>query len=1024
MQLKPRTAGWAAALVVALFLAGILGFWAFDYNQRRTLASSHTAERAIAAGYALTRQIHSVFSDLAYLSQQQRLIGFQSGEKEDRAALENSWRLYLDRHPYLEQIRYVDHLGQERVRVERRNGDSIAVPDAQLQDKSRRYYILDAMALAPGQIYLSPLDLNVEQGVLERPYRAMMRFILRLAPPHPNARSGMLVLNVDADYLLHPLIQSSSSTMEVLLADVDGRLLLDDSGKPYWRQGQEVPTAQLSASLLERAPQQELYTQMLGDALATRLRVAPRNSSELTPVAGMPVYAPYMPWSVIARTKVPLLPLHQSLLQLTWSALLMLTLLALCVLLVRRSLQLERSLDLTDEYRQQAQDRADENAAMVAQLGEGILLFDDEQWLTRVNDAARRMLAARGAMLDGRVGAQQLLPELCRFGNLQAGGGELLLDTEPPRLLKAQASHLMLGSRLHHLVVLSEYGQVDNDNRQMFQLVQALDASDEMIMLLRSAHDVEFVNRATRHALGLDCRAGKCTDLGTIGFRFDEELDELMARLGHDGATLEGSGVLERDGRTQVMHYQLSRISHCCGELYYLMQVRDVTQHVDSVRQLQQMGEQDMLRVLSSRVQLAREFEDWMQRYTSLALLVLDIDRLRMINNSLGYRAGDSAIRQFSRRLTDAAPEALVARLSADSFVLVCEGSEAGVDALIDEVRQAMAVPMELGGELIKVSFSVGVAYWPEHAAQFEPLLQAAQVALNNVYGMRGQVAVFEPSLAQSSRELLALEEYLKQSIEEERFELYFQPLVDAASGRIEQFEALMRLRDNQGQPISPDRFIPVLEESGWILMIEPWLLRSAISAAATLARRIEGGACVAINVCGQELIEPGFIERLVSILTEYRCEPSWISLEVTERQFLEHPEAIIKVLRALRELGVRVAVDDFGTGYSSLAYIKRLPVEHLKIDREFIRELPNSVSDEAIVRSVGRMADGLGMRVIAEGVETEEQARWLHEQGITLYQGYLFARPAPLETWLSDDALTQALKPLRHGVLRRLKSG
>lgn len=261
MQLKPRAAGWAAVMVVALFLAGTLGFWAFDYNQRRALAGSHTSERAIAAGYALTRQIHSVFSDLAYLSQQQRLVRFRPEFREDRVALENSWQLYLERHPYLEQIRYLDSLGREQVRVERRGGEVVAIAEPQLQDKAKRYYFLDAMALAPGQIYLSPLDLNVEYGVLDRPYRAMMRFILRLAPVMPEARSGMLVLNVNADYLLQPLIEDVDASTQVLLADADGRLLLDDSGLPYWRQGQQVPISQLSSSLLYRFPNQELYTQ-------------------------------------------------------------------------------------------------------------------------------------------------------------------------------------------------------------------------------------------------------------------------------------------------------------------------------------------------------------------------------------------------------------------------------------------------------------------------------------------------------------------------------------------------------------------------------------------------------------------------------------------------------------------------------------------------------------------------------------------------------------------------------------------
>lgn len=284
MQLKPRAAGWAVIMVIVLFLGGVLGFWAFDYSQRRTLASSRTAESAIAAGFALTRQLYSVFSDLAYLSQQPDLIRFRLGLVDDRSLVEASWGRYLDKHPYLEQIRYLDSTGLEQLRVERGDGGPVVIPVTELQDKSSRYYFLDALELAPGQIYLSPIDLNVEHGAYELPLRPMMRFVLRTSASPSGENPGFLVLNVDADYLLHPLIRiPESGAMQLLLADADGRLLLDESGQPYWRKGEILPTTQLATGLLYDLPQQELYTQVRGNQFITRLRVSPRNSSMVHP---------------------------------------------------------------------------------------------------------------------------------------------------------------------------------------------------------------------------------------------------------------------------------------------------------------------------------------------------------------------------------------------------------------------------------------------------------------------------------------------------------------------------------------------------------------------------------------------------------------------------------------------------------------------------------------------------------------------------------------------------------------------
>lgn len=1011
MQLKSGTAVWAAVLVAALFISGVVALWALDYSQRRDLAVSRAHERALSASYALSRQINSVLLDLTYLAQGEAFLHLRQGATGYRRELQEHWENYLSEHQYLQQIRYLNNNGQERVRVQRNAEGIEAIAEESLQDKSGRYYFIDAIGLVPGQIYLSEIDLNIEHGVIEVPFRPMFRLALRLSAAGGGTSDGLLILNVDAEYLLSPLMPEARRRSELVLADSDGRSIIDREGNTFWDLGQRLPVTQLSTPFLEGMEGAESYTDISDGQVVTGIKLSSLLQTRQSELFLQPLVAPTMPWYILVKYPLPLLPASHSRLQVFLSALTVLALMALCYLLTRRSFQLEKALRQSQTLKRCYQDQAAENQSMIAQLGEGVLLFDHDQQLIRVNEPARRMLALRSEVELGYT-AQRLLPEVCRYGHLKAGVGELLIESNPPVLLQASVSHLVVGSEPRHMVVLSELGRIQGGERSAGLLHSVLDVAEARFLLVDASLRVEYVNNSARRLF-----ATQGTLLGArlddLGLCQPEALRETLSGLKRDGLCAEVRVEVKEEGQVRPVNLMASRLGSFKGADYYLLRLIDITDDIETGDDPGDIDKGDMLGVMPNRVELARAFEAKARDSRSLALMIMDIDRLRMINNSLGYRAGDRVIRYFSRKLNDAASGSLVSRLSADSFVVVCDGDEDAVLKLLEEVRSRMAAPIQLGSQNVKVTFSVGVAYWPNHAAKFDMLLQAAMVALNTTKGMRGQVSVFEPSFAESDRRLLALEEYLKRSIEEERFELYYQPVVNAKTGSIEQFEALLRLRDEEGNPLSPDSFVPLLEESGWILLLEPWLLRKAANAAAILARRMPGGAAVAVNICGSELLEAGFVERVVRILNDAKCEPNWITLEVTERQFMEQPQKVIEVLQALREMGIRVAVDDFGTGYSSLTYIKRLPVEHLKIDREFIRGLPGSVQDDAIVRSVSRMADGLGMSIIAEGVETEEQMQWLYKHKIYLYQGFRFARPAPLETWLSPAAIREVLGPL-----------
>jgi diguanylate cyclase (GGDEF)-like protein len=381
------------------------------------------------------------------------------------------------------------------------------------------------------------------------------------------------------------------------------------------------------------------------------------------------------------------------------------------------------------------------------------------------------------------------------------------------------------------------------------------------------------------------------------------------------------------------------------------------------------------------------------------AVLVVDLDRFKAINDSLGHIAGDELLQEVARRLSGLLrKEDSLARLGGDEFVLLIHEVSGPADAeqVARKVLTQVALPFQLAGLDVHVSPSVGISLCPDDGDDSETLLQHADAAMYHAKKKgRNTFQFFAPAMNAFARERLELESGLRTALAQREFELHYQPKVDVATGRIESAEALIRWRHPKRGLIPPGGFIPLAEETGFIVQLGEWVLYEACRQAR--AWQDEGlHLRMAVNLSARQFRQDSLIETVRGALTAARLEPRYLELELTESAVMQDAESSVQIMRRLSDAGLRISVDDFGTGYSSLSYLRRLPLDKLKIDRSFIREIVTSRDDAEIVRAIVTLAHSLHLKVIAEGVETAEQLTFLRALGCDQYQGFYCSPPLP----------------------------
>jgi diguanylate cyclase (GGDEF)-like protein/PAS domain S-box-containing protein len=428
---------------------------------------------------------------------------------------------------------------------------------------------------------------------------------------------------------------------------------------------------------------------------------------------------------------------------------------------------------------------------------------------------------------------------------------------------------------------------------------------------------------------------------------------------------------------------------------------RDITERLQARDRIETLSSTDALtglpnrRLLSDRCDVA--LATFKRDAMPFALLFLNLDRFNHINETLGRSFGDHVLLDVAERIKSCLRQIdTVARLGGDEFVILAnQADDRGAERTAWRVLNALKRPFSQGDLSFTVTASIGIALCPGDGSSLDELLRRGESAMREVKlagraGFRFHHTRPDRDDGQS-RSRMRLDHAMRMALSQERFRLHYQPQVDVRDGRVVGAEALIRWRDPELGEISPAEFIPVAEESGFIIAIGDWVLRHAVAQAAAWVER--GRAIpISVNVSALQFQQPGFVDGVARVLREAQLDPQWLELELTESILIQDAQDAMCRLEALAGLGVKLAIDDFGTGYSSLAYLKRFPIGRLKIDQSFVSGLPGQPSDVAIVQAIIHMGQALRLETVAEGVETESQRKFLQDAGCDVFQGYLYA--------------------------------
>jgi diguanylate cyclase (GGDEF)-like protein len=481
-----------------------------------------------------------------------------------------------------------------------------------------------------------------------------------------------------------------------------------------------------------------------------------------------------------------------------------------------------------------------------------------------------------------------------------------------------------------------------------------------------------------------------------VGTKSDRAIDERLKALGELPAAETSSWIDELvDGRFIC----ITRQPMDGGG--WVATHRDVTDQRRSEATMAHMAHHDALTDLPNRVQLRDHIEknlSYVKRGETLAVLGLDLDHFKTINDTLGHPIGDALLCAVSERLRECVRDTdLVARTGGDEFSIVQVGVEqpGGASNLAQRLVAAISAPFDLGEHHVVIGTSVGIAVAPGDGVESDQLLKNADLALYRAKtDGRGIFRFFEAEMDAKIQARRRLELDLRKAVSAGEFELFYQPIVNLENNRIGTFEALLRWNHPTRGRVSPDQFIPLAEETGLIVPIGEWVIRQACSQAATWPASIR----LAVNLSAAQFRSKDLVSTVVSALTAAGLAPNRLELEITETVLLLNNDATLAILHQLRRLGIRISMDDFGTGYSSLSYLRSFPFDKIKIDQSFVRGLAEKPESIAIIRAVVGLGTSLGITTTAEGIETQEQLDLMRAEGCNEVQGFYYSKPRPAD--------------------------
>ena len=1007
--------------VVSLIAVGALSSWTIGRLQLH-----QEAQELVSREHAQVLSMSARFE--GYLQGAVNILESLSGEARFSAALAESHpeplvtpmlREIITRHPQFHQVRWLDESGREQVRLQRFGREVLSLPDGELQDKSSRYYFSETIQLLRGQVYFSDIDLNMENGRVEQPFRPMVRLAIRVFDNNGVGR-GIVVINQQIDPLqINPDTPETVSTGLVL--NTSGDYLRGFSSEQEWgfmfdqpqRLGQSYPDAwetiwMQNDGLLERDNLWTWSTVALANAAnAPRVKLVRFVSAETLTA---------MQWQIC-----------RSILMVSTPVTLLLCLLAMALLHSRHHhRQTSARLEISERLRQMTSDLLKVRARaqnLVESSINGILIVDNHGVIVLANPALNSMFGYHEGELVGQQ-VEVLIPEHGRKAHQRMRHDYL---QQPSRLSIVNDRHVYGRHKQGHKIPLEiSLSPVDMDGelevsatvmdisqrlhseKELRNFARAFQDSGEAMVITDTEYCIEHVNQAFLDLTGFDRNdiIGQGASIFLGGS--EEQRDHFKVEKGDKRWT--GEHFAKRKNgelfpiRLSVSHVEDDSVGMhspmaSCHCLYSFIDISDIKANQ---RKLEQLAHHDTLTGLPNRVLFAESVEQAIaraeRRRMRFAMLFIDLDNFKYVNDGLGHHAGDQLLIKVAELIrTELRREDLVARLGGDEFVVLLQDIHDVDDVirLTDKLLDKLDVPFNIKAETVRVTASAGICIYPDDGEDYETLLRKADGAMYQAKDAGKNTHCFSSDdVSQHSAKLLKLDYELHRAIQNRELFLSYQPQIDLSTGKLCGVEALVRWRHPELGVVPPGDFLPVAEKTGLLASLEHWVLRTACEQAKSWRDRDIRFGRVAINLSGTRLEKGQFASEVIDILRDTGCDGADIELEITEDFIMQRANSALEELQELRSRGITLAIDDFGTGYSSLAYLRRLPVDKLKIDKSFITELAEDSGSEQIVMAVIALGKSLDLTVTAEGVETLKQSEILRRKGCDTVQGYYYDKP------------------------------
>ena len=659
---------------------------------------------------------------------------------------------------------------------------------------------------------------------------------------------------------------------------------------------------------------------------------------------------------------------------------------------------------------------------------DALLIIDIERTIVMANRQAAVLLGYEQSELQGRK-FESVVPDRLRATHAllqpslrKAAGSKAQAQAQESLILRKDGQEIDVEFNVkpvrtdHGTLVACTLRDIRARNRADAELRISATAfeSNDGIVVTDAKGVIQRINQAFTHISGftLSDLVGRTTDMLRSSRHDQEFYNAILGEIRASGGWQGEMWAKRRNGEEYPVWLNISVVRDKDGRVtHFVGSHSDITERKQAEAEIKDLAFFDQLTGLPNRTlfgdRLKQAIRSADRSHHYGALLFIDLDNFKELNDTMGHDIGDKLLRQVAKRLMSFVREVdTVARLGGDEFVVILsdlhkEESEAGnqAEAVAEKALDALREPYHLGEVTYTSTASIGATLFRDKSGSFEELMKQADLAMYKSKAVgRNTVRFFDPAMEAAILERARLEHDLRHGLAQENFVVFYQPQV-TGSGRLIGAEALVRWHHPQRGMVSPAGFIHVAEESGLILPLGTWVLKTACVQLAQWARDAhKAHLTLAVNVSVSQFRQPGFVQQVIDALETSGANPARLKLELTESLLIDDVPTVIEKMNTLKQRGVGFSLDDFGTGYSSLAYLKRMPLDQLKIDQSFVRDVLTDPSDAAIAKTIVALAKSLDLSVIAEGVETHAQREFLAQNGCHDYQGYLFSRPLPID--------------------------